>query len=123
MPNCPCFLCGKQLDRRVDKNGKFYLVCNPCGAQIFIRREQGMENLTDLIRAVKSRDLPFREHARVLYEIQAVLGEMRGIKREMKSLDGMFNLLSNDKDKQRTRKLLRKRIDRLFMQLEQITRI
>ena len=92
----------------------------PCGTQIFIRREQGRENLSDLIRTLKSRDIPFREHARVLYEIQSILVELRGIKKEMKSLDSVFELLSKDKDKQRTRKLLRKRIDRLFVQLEEI---
>jgi hypothetical protein len=90
--------------------------------QIFIRRQQGRENLSELIRTLKDRDIPFREHARVLYQIQAVLAEMRGIKTEMKTLDSIFNLFSNDKDKQRTRKLLRKRIDRLFVQLEQIAR-
>lgn len=122
MPNVPCSLCGKQLDVRIDKNGKRYVVCNGCGMQMFIRRQQGIENLADLIKALRGRDLPFRHHARMLYEIQAVLAEIRGIKEELKSLDSMFNLFSKDKDKQRTRKLLRKRIDRLFMQLEQIAR-
>ena len=90
--------------------------------QVFIRRQQGMENLSELIRTLKGHDLPFREHARVLYEVQAILAEIRGIKKEMQSLDSVFNLFSKDKDKQRTRKLLRTRIDRLFVQLERIAR-
>ena len=120
MPSVPCLLCGKQLDRRIDKNGKHYLVCNPCGMQLFIGRQQGMENLASLIRTLKGRDLPFRKHARMLFEIQAILCEIRGIKEELKSLDNIFDLFSKDKDKQRTRKLLRTRIDRLFLQLEKI---
>lgn len=90
--------------------------------QLFIRRQQGMENLTSLIKTLKGRDLPFRKHAQMLFQIQAILCEIRGIKEEMKSLDSVFNLFSNDKDKKRTRKLLRTRIDRLFLQLEKIAR-
>jgi DNA-directed RNA polymerase subunit RPC12/RpoP len=122
MLSVPCWLCGKQLDRRIDKNGKYYLVCNLCGMQVFIRREQGMRNLSDLIKTLKNRDLPFRHHTRTLYEIQATLAEIRGIKEEMKSLDSVFNLFSNDKDTKHTRKLLRTRIDRLFLTLEKIAR-
>jgi hypothetical protein len=123
MLNVPCFLgCGKQLDVRIDKNGKRYVVCNGCGMQMFIRRQQGIENLAELIKALRGRDLPFRNHARMLYEIQATLAEIRGIKEEMKTLDGIFNIFTKDKDKQRTRKLLRLRIERLFVHLDQIAR-
>ena len=96
MAHIPCFLCGKQLDRRIDKNGKSYFICNPCGTQIFIRRPQGIENLDELIKVVRNRDLPFREHAESLYEIQAVLIEIRGIKEEIKKLDSVLNLFRKD---------------------------
>jgi DNA-directed RNA polymerase subunit RPC12/RpoP len=120
MAHIPCFLCGKQLDRRTDKNGKAYFVCDPCGTQIFIRRRQGIENLDDLIKALRGRDLPFREHAESLYEIQAVLIEIRGLKEEIEKLDSVLNFFRKDKDKTRTRKLLRARIDHLLLQLEKI---
>jgi hypothetical protein len=120
MAHIPCFLCGKQLDRRTDKNQKAYFICDGCGAQFFIRRRQGIENLDELIKAVRNRDLPFREHAESLYKIQAVLIEIRGIKEEMSKLESVLNLFRNDKDKTRTRKLLRARIDHLLLQLEQI---
>lgn len=81
-----------------------------------------IENLAELVRTLRGRDLPIREHARALYEIQAVLAEIRGVKKEIKSLDSIFNLFSNDKDEQRARKLLRARIDNLLSQLEQIAR-
>ncbi len=119
MTKLPCFLCGKNLDKRIDKNGKPYVICNPCGVQIFVRRQQGIENLSELIRTLKNRDLPFRFHARLLFEIQAVLAEIRGIKKEIKALDSVFSF-SDDKDKKRTRKLLRARIDNLFSQLKKI---
>lgn len=121
MTSIPCFLCGQSLEKRLDRNGKPYFVCNyPCGVQIFIRRSGGIENLSELVRTLKKRDLPLRHHARVLFEIQAVLAEMRGVKKELKSLDGVFNLFSNDKDEMRTRKLLQARIKKLLSQLEKI---
>jgi len=122
MPKLPCLLCGRQLDQRTDKNDKPYFVCDPCGTQIFIRRKTGIENLAELVRTLRGRDLPLREHARALYEIQAVLAEIRGVKKEIKSLDSIFNLFSNDKDEKRARNLLRARIDNLLSQLEQIAR-
>ncbi len=118
----PCLLCGKQLDLRTDKNHKPYVICNPCGVQLFVRRPQGIENLKELIRTLRDRELPFREHARMLYEIQATLAEIRGLKKELRDLDSVFNLFSNDKDKQRARKSLRARIDLLLSDLERIAR-
>jgi DNA-directed RNA polymerase subunit RPC12/RpoP len=119
----PCFLCGRQLGRRIDKNGKPYFVCDPCGTQIFIRRKPGIENLDELIRTLRGRDLPFREHARVLFKIQAVLAEIRGVKKEIKTLDRELGLFSRRKDKvlrTRTRKLLHARIETLLSQLKEI---
>jgi hypothetical protein len=88
--------------------------------QIFVRGRQGIENLKQLIATLQERDFPFREHARVLHEIQAVLTEMRGIKKEIKSLDSAFHLFSEDKHKERARKLLYTRIENLLSRLEQI---
>jgi len=122
MPAIPCFLCGKQLKRRIDKNRKPYFICDPCGTQIFIRRKQGIDNLFELIATLRGRDLPFREHARVLYKIQAVLAEIRGLKKEIKTLDRELGLFSRDKDKERkrARELLHARIENLLSQLKRI---
>ncbi|MFY9561304.1 MAG: hypothetical protein WAQ52_13810 [Terriglobales bacterium] len=49
-----------------------------------------------------------------------MLAEIRGVKKELKNLDSIFNLFSNDKDETRARKLLRARIDNLLSQLEKI---
>ena len=61
----PCFLCGKQLDQRTDKNNKPYFICNPCGMQIFIRRELGIKKLEELIRNLKEGELALKKHAQV----------------------------------------------------------
>jgi hypothetical protein len=85
-----------------------------------VRRQRGIENLDDLIKALKNRDIPFQEHAESLHKIQAILIEVRGVKEELKKLDGLLNVFRKDEDKQRTRKLLRARIDTLLSQLEEI---
>jgi len=120
MSAIPCLLCGKSLRKRIDKNGKPYFVCDPCGVQLFIRRPQGIDNLGELIQTLGKKDLPFRDHALVLYEVQAILGEIRGLRKELDSLDSIFDLFSDNREKKRTRKLLEARIDHLFSQLEEI---
>jgi len=76
MPKIPCFLCSHELRQRKDKNEKPYFICDPCGMQIFVRGRQGIENLGKLLATLRAHEFPFREHARVLYEIQAVLTEI-----------------------------------------------
>jgi len=117
----PCFLCGKELDQRTDKNGKAYFICDPCGVQLFVRRKQGMENLDRLIRTLKTRELPAREHAQSLFEIRAILEEIDGIERELDKLDDSFSLFSKTrKEKARAKKLLKKRMQTLLSRLESI---
>jgi DNA-directed RNA polymerase subunit RPC12/RpoP len=121
MADLPCFLCGKQLNQRTDKNNKPYFICNPCGMQIFIRRELGIQKLADLIRNLKEGELPLRTHTRVLYEVQAILSEMDDLKAEIKRLDGEIGFFWIDQDKLRARKLLEARIENLLLNLEQIS--
>jgi DNA-directed RNA polymerase subunit RPC12/RpoP len=120
MAKIPCFLCSQELRQRRDENEKPYFICDPCGMQIFVRGRQGIENLGQLLATLRAHEFPFREHARVLYEIQAVLTEIRGLKKELKALDGVFNIFSNDEDNERARELLKQRIDNLMSRLEQI---
>jgi DNA-directed RNA polymerase subunit RPC12/RpoP len=118
-----CFLCGQELGLRRDKHKKPYFVCDPCGMQIFVRGRHGVENLTRLINELQKRDFSFREHARVLYEIQAVLTELRGIEEEIEKLDSVFDIPKSAKrarEKKRVRKSLDARIENLLLQLENI---
>ena len=118
----PCLLCGKKLEQRTDKNKKPYFVCDPCGIQLFIRRTQGIEKLAQLIRSLNEHDLPIRQHARSLYEVQAILSEIDGLKTEIKKLVGEIGFFFVDEDKLRARKLLETRIKNLLSQLEQISK-
>ena len=123
MAKMPCVLCSKELELRRDKHKKPYFVCDSCGVQIFVRGRQGIENLEELIKTLRERDFPFREHARVLHEIQAVLTEIRGVEKEIEKLDSGFDVFASDrrvKDKKRARKSLDTRIETLLVQLERI---
>jgi len=122
MPKIPCFLCSQELRQREDKNRKPYFVCDPCGVQIFVRGRHGIENLAQLVATLKERDFPFREHAQTLFEIQAVLTEIRGIEKEIGSLDSIRNIFSSNKYRRRARKLLQERIETLLGRLEVIAK-
>ena len=123
MAKIPCFLCSQELRLRRDKHEKPYFICDSCGMQIFIRGRQGKENLDQLLKTLRERDFPFREHARVLHEIQAVLTEIRGVEKEIEKLDSVFDMFASDRhinDKKRARKSLDLRIETLLVQLDRI---
>ena len=44
----PCPLCREDLGIRLDKNDKPYCVCDPCGIQLFIRKEKGINTLFEM---------------------------------------------------------------------------
>jgi hypothetical protein len=119
----PCHLCSQELHVRRDKHGKPYFVCETCCMQVFVRGKQGIENLAHLIDTLREHDLPFREHARVLYEVQALLSEIRGLEKELEALDSVFDVFASErrtKDKERVRESLNARIDKLLLELERI---
>jgi hypothetical protein len=125
MPFLPCILCGKKQDQRSDKNGKPYFVCDSCGTQYFVRRKQGIEKLSQLIRSLSEREIPIARRTQCLYEIQAILSEIDGLRSEIEKLDlqiGFGLFLSEGDDKIRARKLLKTRVENLFLQLEPISK-
>ncbi len=122
MPIIPCFLCGKELGKRTDKNEKPYFVCDPCGMQIFIRRKQGIDNLQHLMATLRTHELPMRVHAETLFNIKAILQELDGIEHEIKKLDGSIGFFSEDKLKKRARTSLQTRQKALLIELEHVTK-
>jgi hypothetical protein len=90
---------------------------------MFVRGRQGIENLTQLMTTLREHDLTIRVHAQILYEIQAILAEIRGVEKEIEKLDSVFNVFASqkrNKDKTRVRKLLNARIENLLVKLERI---
>lgn len=45
----PCPVCLKPLDVRTSKRDKPYVICSPCGVQMFIRERAGIDAFRDLV--------------------------------------------------------------------------
>ena len=121
MATIPCFLCGKTVTSRIDKNQKPYFVCDPCGLQAFIRRKAGIERLEQLSSAISERQLRINAHTITLFEIRGILTEIEGVKNEIEKLDAEIGILFRDQDKLSARKSLEKRLANLLDQLSTIS--
>jgi len=120
MPFLPCILCGCKLEKRTSKkNGKPYFVCDPCGIQLFIRKKQGIELLEETFRNLEKAQIPFRIHAHNLYEIQAQIKEIDGVKAEIEKLG--ISYFFND-EKLSIRNSLKTQLQNLLFELEQMTK-
>ena len=50
-----CFLCNRELDIRLSKKNRPYLICDSCQIQIFVRGSKGIERLVRLIQKQETR--------------------------------------------------------------------
>lgn len=116
----PCLLCTEKLEKRIDKNRKPYFVCNPCGIQLFIRRQHGIALLDKLLRDVAKNEIPFRQRAEEVHKIQALLTEINGVKKQIERLELQKGFLFPDRDKIRACNLLKIKLHNLFKELEQL---
>jgi hypothetical protein len=122
MAYLPCLLCGASLDKRTDKNLKPYFVCNPCGIQLFVRKQHGINLLNKLLRDAAKHELPFKQRADDVYQIQALLTEINGVKEQIKRLESQISFLFGDADKIRACNLLKTKLENLFKELEQFAK-
>ena len=118
----PCLLCTAKLEKRTDKNGKPYFVCNPCGIQFFIRRQHGIDLLEKLIRDCQKNEIPFKQRADEIFKIQALLTEITETKKQIDRFKSQIGLLFPDKDKIRACDLLKTKLRNLFRELEEMAK-
>ena len=45
----PCCVCGEAREVRTTKKGKPYMICDPCGVQMFVRVETGIRRFEQLV--------------------------------------------------------------------------
>ncbi len=45
----PCCVCGEPREVRTTKKGKPYMICDPCGVQMFVRVETGIRRFEALV--------------------------------------------------------------------------
>ena len=118
MDKIPCFLCGKKLSVRTDKNGKLYLICDPCGSQHFIRRKQGMERLAALGHYFHQEKAGLAERMESLLRVRALLHEVDKLKEDIRRLEFEAGFIFRDEEKLRARDAVQKRVDFLLAELE-----
>ena len=104
------------MEKRTDKNGKPYFVCDPCGIQLFVRRKQGIGLLEEVFRNIRRAAIPFRVHAKNLHEIRALIKEIGEVKTEINKI-GFFFL---SVEETRIRNALKTRLDNLLSQLDEM---
>ena len=122
MQSLPCLLCVEKLEKRTDKNGKPYFVCNPCGIQLFVRRPHGIKLLDNLLADAARNEIPFKHRAEQVYKIQALLTEIDGVKKQIERLQSQIKFLFRDEDKVRACNLMKTKLENLFKELEQLAK-
>jgi hypothetical protein len=118
MDRIPCFLCGTELTVRTDKNGKLYLICDPCGSQHFIRRKQGMERLAELGHYLYEQKADLVARTETLHRLRARLHEIDTLQKDIQRLGIEAGIIFRDEEKLRARDALQKRVDFLLAELE-----
>jgi ssDNA-binding Zn-finger/Zn-ribbon topoisomerase 1 len=53
----PCPLCARGLDIRETKKKKPYVICDPCGLQLFVRNQTGMGMFERLVSGAEQRHI------------------------------------------------------------------
>jgi uncharacterized membrane protein YccC len=121
MGSIPCFLCGTQLHLRTDKNGKVYVICDPCGLQAFVRRKQGMARLKLLQSSLDRAAIVRRPD--ILFRIQAILQEIEDLKKEIRGISSWlaFQFFFPDPELVRARDALQTRVNHLLSELEELS--
>jgi hypothetical protein len=122
MQYLPCFLCVAKLEKRISKRGKPYFICNPCGIQLFVRKDHGITLLNKLLSDVARNEIPFRHRAEEVHKIQALLTEIDGVKKQIERLESQIGFLFGDADKMRACKLLKTKLENLFKELEELAK-
>ena len=53
----PCCICGQGLEVRQTKKGKPYVICDPCGMQMFVRVDAGIRRFDELVENAAQKDI------------------------------------------------------------------
>ena len=53
----PCCVCGEAREVRTTKKGKPYMICDPCGVQMFVRVETGIRRFEQLVADAEENNI------------------------------------------------------------------
>lgn len=114
----PCPVCSKPMQVRIAKTQKPYFMCNPCGVQLFVRRPEGMDRLTERLKIFEERRGAFELADASVAELESRLRTIDALKAQIKRLDERATGFSPDRDLVRTRNALKERLEREIKHLE-----
>lgn len=95
----PCFLCGNGLEVKNSKRGKPYFICEPCGVQVFIRREKGISRLNELLKSIGKNAVNYSGAQGRVFDLVAQinrLAELKGKLKEIQDKKGFMEFLTGD---------------------------
>ena len=117
----PCFLCGNKCEIKLSKRGKPYFVCDPCGIQVFIRREAGIQLFNKAVNELGNVIFNWGK-ANPSYELIGIVNQLAQLKAKLAEIDGkrgIFDFLESDKGLGLAAEVLKKEISQLEKRLEE----
>ena len=112
----PCFLCGEFIEIKYSKRNKPYFICDPCGLQAFIRRDNGINRLNKLKGNKSIYSSEIKNSPNLILNWVNQLEKLREKLTEMEDKKGFFEFIP-DKDRERSLKVIQAEIKRLEGQL------
>jgi len=117
----PCFLCGNGLEVKSSKRGKPYFICEPCGVQVFIRREKGISRLNESLKSIGGNAVNYTGVQGRAFDLVAQinrLAELKGKLKEIQDKKGFMEFLTGDGSFSLAEKALKKGIGEIEAQLK-----
>jgi len=116
----PCFLCGEELAIRTDKNSKRYFICNACGLQAFVRKQDGIKRLEKLVSEISGARLYFQNAQHEVLAMQALIKEVDEIKREIGHIEDRIGIFFPDPDLVKVKEALEQKLQHTLQRLESL---
>ena len=115
----PCFLCGGGTELKYSKREKPYLICDPCGIQIFVRGKKGIALLSKLCNSLKSKTIaPAGQNNLEINTLANRLAELRMLSEKAEEGNWLNCLFSDKQDP--IQETIRAEIAKIESRLEQI---
>ena len=117
----PCFLCGNGLRVKNSKRNKPYFICEPCGVQVFVRRESGILKLKALLLSISKSAVNYPgAQARTTDLIAQTnrLAELKAKLKEIQNKQGLWEFLTGDGSLALAEKAIKQEIETIEDQLK-----
>ena len=95
----PCFLCGNGAEVKLTKKKKPYFICEPCGVQVFVRRENGIAHFNRLVKNLADKCLNNPTTGDQTFQIVALVNRLAELKNklaEIRDKSGITGFLTGE---------------------------